>query len=393
MTTRFLPALAVFLAAIGFSFYIRDMASGQTLVFALFCGLALGFVFQRSRFCFYCHARDWFEDRNPRGVLSIILAIAIGLIIYTIVLSSWMPNPQGGSLPPDIHIGPVSWVLVIAGLAFGLGMVISGSCISAHWYRLSEGSAASPFALVGTAIGFALGFMNWNQLYSLAVAEAPVVWLPAHFGYGGALVLQLAALAILVFFLWRSFAGQAKQTAADVSATVPSLKQVIQRIFTGRWDYWIGGLIVGIIGAIVIIRMKPLGVTAMIGSQTRAVAQEFHFFPMRLEGLDLFAGCATLPEETWMTPNAILLVGIIFGSFVAALASGQWKLPRINLHDSARGLVGGVLLGWGAMIGLGCSIGTLLSGSMAGALSGWVFGAAMFIAIWLGLKIKARFAF
>ena len=44
------------------------------------------------------------------------------------------------------------------------------------------------------------------------------------------------------------------------------------------------------------------------------------------------------------------------------------------------------------MIGLGCSIGTLLSGSMAGALSGWVFGAAMFVAIWLGLKIKARFA-
>ena len=103
MTTRFLPALAVFLAAIGFSFYIRDMASGQTLVFALFCGLALGFVFQRSRFCFYCHARDWFEDRNPRGVLSIILAIAIGLIIYTIVLSSWMPNPQGGSFLAKIH--------------------------------------------------------------------------------------------------------------------------------------------------------------------------------------------------------------------------------------------------------------------------------------------------
>jgi hypothetical protein len=34
-------------------------------------------------------------------------------------------------------------------------------------------------------------------------------------------------------------------------------------------------------------------------------------------------------------------------------------------------------------------VGTLLSGSHAGALSGWVFGLAMLLAIWGGLKIKA----
>ena len=39
------------------------------------------------------------------------------------------------------------------------------------------------------------------------------------------------------------------------------------------------------------------------------------------------------------------------------------------------GLAGGMLLGWGAMTGLGCTVGTLLSGIMAGALSGWVFAA------------------
>ncbi len=390
MINRYLPALAIFAAAIAYSLYIRGLASGQTLVFALFSGLMLGFVFQRSRFCFYCHARDWFEDRNPRGLLSIILAIAIGLIGYTVVLGSWMPNPQSGSLPPDIHIGPVSWVLVLAGLAFGTGMVISGSCISAHWYRLSEGSAASPFALIGTVIGFILGFMTWNSLYSAAVAEAPVVWLPAHFGYGGALVLQLAVLALITFFLWRSFAGKPRQVQANSEATVPSLKQVFTRIFTGRWDYWIGGLIVGLIGALVIIRMKPLGVTALLGSQSRLFAQDYEVIPARLDGLDVFAGCSTLPTETWITPNAILLVGIIFGSFVAAVASGQFTLPKINLRDAVRGVIGGVFLGWGSMIGLGCSIGTLLSGSMAGALSGWVFGTAMFFAIWAGLKVKAR---
>jgi len=38
--------------------------------------------------------------------------------------------------------------------------------------------------------------------------------------------------------------------------------------------------------------------------------------------------------------------------------------------------------------GLGCTVGTLLSGGMAGALSGWVFGLSVFFAVWAGLQIK-----
>jgi hypothetical protein len=42
------------------------------------------------------------------------------------------------------------------------------------------------------------------------------------------------------------------------------------------------------------------------------------------------------------------------------------------------------------MTGLGCTVGTLLSGTMAGAVSGWAFGASLFFALWLGLKLQAR---
>src|SRR5690606_28071130 len=111
--------------------------------------------------------------------------------------------------------------------------------------------------------------------------------------------------------------------------------------------------------------------------------------PERRDGLGGFAGCATLPQETWLTPNALLLAGLVAGSFIAALASRQFSPRWPTWRDAARGLGGGVLLGWGAMTGLGCSIGTLLSGTMASAASGWVFGAAMFFTVWLGLKIKA----
>ena len=40
------------------------------------------------------------------------------------------------------------------------------------------------------------------------------------------------------------------------------------------------------------------------------------------------------------------------------------------------------------MIGPGCTVGTLLSGTMAGALSGWVYGISLYVAVWAGLKMK-----
>jgi len=265
--------------------------------------------------------------------------------------------------------------------------VVSGSCISAHWYRLAEGSAVSPFALVGSALGFVLGFKTWNPLYSLSVADAPVVWLPAHLGYGGALLVQLGALALAAAWLWRGFAREAAAEPVPGGA-VPSLGTVWRSLWAGRWPYWVGGLAVGLIGAFAIVRMRPLGVTATLGSAARQWAQGQGWIPDRLEGLDGFAGCATAPQSTWFTPNAVLLAGLVAGAFAAALASRQCALRLPTWRDGLRGLAGGVLLGWGAMTGLGCTIGTLLSGGMAGALSGWVFGAAVFAAVWAGLRLK-----
>src|SRR5260221_3027885 len=52
---------------------------------------------QRSRFCFYCHARDWFEFGDPRGVLSILLALAVG--------SAGMTDRKSGGEGKSVGLG------------------------------------------------------------------------------------------------------------------------------------------------------------------------------------------------------------------------------------------------------------------------------------------------
>jgi uncharacterized membrane protein YedE/YeeE len=376
-------AIALLAGALFAAYTIVSIPEGRTLSFCILIGLGLGFILQRSRFCFLCHGRDWFNKQDARGLLAILLAIAVGTLIYQIILASWLPVPE--RLPPDMHIGPVSFALLFAGIAFGIGMVISGSCISAHLYRLGEGSPVAPFALIGTALGFLIGFNTWNPLFSLTIAESPVIWLPQQFGYAGALILQLTVLALLAAWLWRKPLQPREPTPA-----VTTLKDGISRLFTGRWPYWTGGIGVGVLSALVIIRTKPLGVTSAIGSVTREIGEHWQLVPTRLDGLDTFGGCATVIKETLLTPNGVLISALVVGSFAAALFSRQFTPRWPTIKDAVRGLTGGTLLGWGSMTGIGCTIGNLLSGTMAGALSGWVFGIGIFIALWFGFAIERR---
>lgn len=358
----------------------RD-ALGRSLPFSMLLGGAFGVLLQRSRFCFYCIARDYIERRDPRGLLGILVALAVGLLGTYAVIGGWMPVPSPTRLPAEAHIGPVSWVLALGALVFGIGMTVSGSCISAHLYRLGEGSPVAPFALVGAVAGFALGFLSWNELYLRAVQEAPILWLPRWLGYGGSLALQLGVLAGLALLLMRH--------RAPVEAPASSL---VEQVFRRRWPAFVGGALVGALATVAYLRVGPLGVTAELGSWSRTAADGLGLLPKRLEGLDTFAGCATALKETLLSRNGVFVGGLILGALAAALVAGQFT-PRLpTLRDAARGLAGGVLLGWGAMVSLGCTVGVLLSGIFAGAVSGWVFAFFCFAGVWISSLVLRRMA-
>ncbi|UYN93166.1 MAG: YeeE/YedE family protein [Enhydrobacter sp.] len=348
---------------------------GRSLPLSMLLGGAFGVVLQRSRFCFFCNARDFLERRDPRGLLGIVAALAVGLLGTYAVIGGWLPQPAPGRLPPDAHIGPVSWVLATGAFVFGIGMTVSGSCISAHLYRLGEGSPTAPFALLGAALGFVLGFLSWNWLYLGTIQESPVPWLPHWLGYGGSLALQLAALGVLALLLMRH------RPPSDVPPA-SSIEAVLHR----RWPAVLGGVLVGTLATVAYLRVGPLGVTAELGSWSRTTANTAGLLPARLEGLDTFAGCATALKETLLSRNGVFVAGLVLAAFASALVAGDFK-PRLpTAREVTRAIAGGILLGWGAMVSLGCTVGVLLSGVMAGAVSGWVFALFCFAGVWLSLK-------
>lgn len=372
--THWLAAASVLAGAWMLSRVLGSVPEGDGLPLSLWLGVSFGVLLQRSRFCFYCVSRDFIETRDAGGLLGVVAALAVGTLGYHAVFGAFLPEPAAPRLPPGAHIGPVSWVVAVGAFTFGLGMAVAGSCISAWFYRLGEGALAAPVALLGAALGFVLGFLSWNHLYLGVLQEAPVWWLPHGLGYGGSLAVQLLALGGLALLLARLHRPPA------AAAQGPWWRR--------RWPTYAGGVLIGALGAAAYLRVAPLGVTAELGSLARTAADAAGLLPARLEGLDTLRGCVSAVKQTLWSNNGALVTGLVLGSLAAALFSGDFRLRVPGAPELLRSFAGGVLMGWGAMLALGCTVGTLLSGIMAAAASGWIFAVFCGLGIYLGWRLR-----
>lgn len=367
------PLLLV--VALGLLGHWLSQGGDSDLELSLWFGLVFGVLLQRSRFCFFCVTRDYFERRDARGLLGIIAALAIGLLGYHLVFGAFLPDPSSGRLPPGAHIGPISWVLIVGAFSFGVGMALAGSCVSAVLYRIGEGMVTAPIILLGVVVGFAIGFISWNALYLGALQQAPSIWLPEHLGYGGALGAQLLVLALLAYGLVRTHRTVAQETTK-------------QPWWLERWPTWVGGLLIGMLATVAYLRLSPLGVTAEIGSWARTSADSLGLLPSRLEGLDALRGCATVIKESLWSANGVFILALVGGSWAAAYLGGNISIRKPSAVEGIRSFLGGILMGFGAMVALGCTVGTLLSGIMASALSGWLFALFCLAGLYIGWRVR-----
>ena len=381
-------ALATVIALVVLAFWL---ASGETTdpnaPVSLLIGAALGIAFERGRFCFFCIFREAFEEKRTRLLLSIVMALAVGAVGYALMFGLYLPNPKGEGLPPAAHISPVSLPLVLGAFAFGIGMVLSGACISGHLYRIGQGYLRAIPALIGSLVGFGAGFFTWNTLYLEQVSESPVLWLPRWFGYSGSLLLTLAVLAVLAWLFVRWDRTTDVATDASFTTRVRTGADLRDLLLVRRWSPIATGAIVGGIGVAAYLRTTPLGVTSQLSTVSRSVLDSRNALPEVLHGIDMMRGCVALVSST-ITNNGWLVIGLVVASFAVAVGGGRFKLQMPTVGNSVTAFIGGVLLGWGSLTALGCTVGVLLSGTQAFAVSGVVFTVVVTGAVWLGTRLR-----
>ncbi len=366
--------------------------------FGLFAALGLGFGFalQRSRFCFNAAFRDLFQFRSGRTMKGVIVGMAVATAGFAVHMRNLLPNPFLGPVAPEAHATPIGPALILGGLLFGIGMVVAGGCVSGSLYRMGEGYVASWVSFAGILGGLLAAGHTWNWWYRGFIKGAPVVWFPRYLGYGGALALTLGALlAAYLLVLWiesRGGVGVQEYAPPEPAATFGQKVGALGHAVFGRgWSATAGGVVIGLLSILSYTTHMPWRVVGELSRWANGAASLVGLAPGRLEGTEDLAACTLSAGGGLLTHTFLLNVGLLGGSLIAALLSHEFKIRRPrNPVRYAQSLGGGLVMGYGAGIALGCTVGQFFSAIPSLALNGWVFPLALAGGAYVGLQIVRR---
>ena len=361
-------------------------------------GLAFGFVLQRGRFCFASAFRDIFLLGHARNMKGLLLGLAVGSVGFALVMSRQVPMTGLGVYPPSANVLPLGIHTALGGLLFGVGMVLAGGCVSGSIYRMGEGYVASWVAFAGVMGGLLVSAHTWNWWWEAHIAAAPRLWLPHWIGHPGALVATLLALAGV--YVWvvsiEHRAGVVVPPAArahpPAESTAEDLRSLLRRLFVQAWPVLPAGAVLGALNVLLFTAREPWGFTGEVSRWSIAMASLVDIAPGPLAGVESLPGCVLVPSDGRFFNHMLFLVlGMLLGSFAGALGAGEFKLrvPKRPVRY-AQSLGGGVIMGYGSGIGMGCTIGAFFSAIPSLAVNGWVFGGFLAIGAWIGTHVIQR---
>ncbi|MQF48321.1 YeeE/YedE family protein [SAR202 cluster bacterium AC-647-N09_OGT_505m] len=400
MPRQSIVAVLVLLGALGLAVVMSRTEAILAPLWLL--AMAAGFTLQRSRFCFASAFRDLFLFGSSRIMKGIIVGLAIATIGFAINMYSKVPFPEFGVLPNEANILPVGISTIVAGLLFGFGMVISGGCVSGSLYRMAEGYVASWVSMVGILIG--LGFLSqtWNWWWEASISSESMLWIPSKFslGYGGGVILTLGGLliAFLLFLWWESRSGLSIpdiQSKKEPDDTLGEKLSILWRsVFVRGWPSVVGGGVLGVIGVLMYMVHMPWGVTGELARLSNTIMSTLNFAPPEPLGLSDLGGCSGLSDATGLFSHSFAVtVGLLPGALVGALFASEFKLrfPR-NPRRYMQALGGGIIMGYGAGLAIGCTVGAFFSSIPSLSISGWLFALALSGGAFLGVQVIKRIA-
>lgn len=171
-----------------------------------------------------------------------------------------------------------------------------------------------------------------------------------------------------------------------------ALKRAICPWYKRPWPYQMGALALGVLFLVYLaVVRRPWGVTSAWAYWAGWVAQ--------VMGVDVGGwpywremGLTGPLSSPWLYHGTWSNLGLIWGALLSSLLAGEGRLrlPR-RWPLALAGLAGGLLMGYGARLALGCNIGAFLGGVATFSPHGWLFAAGLVVGSALGAWMLQRF--
>ena len=366
-------------------------------------GLAFGFVLQRARFCFASAFRDLFLFQSGRVMKGVLAGMAVASVGFALAMWNLSPTILPGRYPPDANILPLGFHTLFAGFIFAVGMTLAGGCISGTLYRIGEGYVASIVAGVGMLLGFLFLGHTWSFWWDFSYTRSITVWFPHFAGWLGGIALTLALIlvAYLALLWWESRAGPTFEWREEEPPAPPGFTgrvvSALRTFFVKAWPVALAGVVLGVLNSFFFLYHHPWGVTGAFYQWMDSIARPLGISPGPLKGLSGIGGACNIGggggRDTFlgMAHDSLINLGMILGSFIAAGFAGEFKLrlPR-QKRRYVQSLAGGVLMGYGAGLALGCTLGAFFSAVPSLALNGWGFALGLLAGSYVGVKVLRR---
>jgi uncharacterized membrane protein YedE/YeeE len=326
----------------------------------LVIGLVFGLILQRTNFCTMGSLSDIMNFGDWRRFRAWLLAAAVAMVGVYLIEAGGL-----GDMHASLYLSSnLTWGgHVIGGLIFGVGMVLSGGCVSKNLVRAGGGDIRSLIVL--WLIGGS-AYMTIGGLF--AETRVAVV---------GPMTLDLTAL------------GLEDQRLSTFLAAVTGLGAETAHLVM------VAALVLGILVYCfkdAAFRTSPRNLAAGFGIGLCVIAG----WLLTAFTFDEFADNPTLASLSYVRPAGDSIdyfmrftadkvpsfavattVGALLGAFIGAVSQKRFHLATFSdPGDTIRNLVGAVLMGIGGVTALGCTIGQAVTGFStlaAGSLVTFVF--------------------
>jgi len=361
---------------------LSPTAAAQAVLWGgLVLGAALGAVAQATRFCTMGALADWFTYGGTARLMMWILAVAIAATgTMGLVGAGWLDASRTVAWSDRFL-----WLsYLVGGLLFGFGMVLASGCPQRNLVKAGAGSMKSWVTLIVAAVAAQMTLRGVLAEPRVLVLDAAAVQLSHPQDLGSMLspllgvapsLLRWAVLALLLILsmalLWRARAGME-----------PS--------------HWIGGALVGLLvplawsltGAIGFVPEHPDTLEAAWMGTYSHRPEALTFAAPIAHSVDLLTLWSD--RNNTLSYGVTVTLGVLLGSIASALLRKEFHVESFqNATDMGNHLLGGLLMGFGGVTAMGCSIGqgisglSLLSAGSCLAVAGIVAGA------WLALQAQA----